>query len=177
MSDLSDDEYLIQHENSNISKIDVALMIFFWLISTWGYVAQYLINDEEGHISDVARYWIGMTIPISTSTAALFKSIQVGMEIKTEHRERRIRAERNITNNFNINAGSADVDLTVAGSVDVDSTPKFLAENKTIATLKLTNPKLVASAPILLAADSSGNIISVDDILSHSAGDLKKTDE
>lgn len=82
--DHGDDNYTINTGGSSISKVDVALMVFFWLISTWGYVAQYLISDEEDHISKDAKYWVGMTIPISTSLAALFKSIQVGMEVKED---------------------------------------------------------------------------------------------
>lgn len=72
-------------KRKNLSKIDVTMTAAMLLITIWGYVAQYLIDDEEGNISKRAKFWIGMTIPISTTIVSFIKSVQVGMEIKADH--------------------------------------------------------------------------------------------
>ena len=72
-------------KRKNLSKIDVTMTACMLVITIWGYVAQYLIDDEEGNISKRAKFWIGMTIPISTTIVSFIKSVQVGMEIKADH--------------------------------------------------------------------------------------------
>lgn len=167
-----DDDYLIRTHDSKISKVDVMLMIFFWLISAWGYVAQHLIDDDDGRISEDAKYWIGMTIPITTSLAALFKSIQVGMEIKDDRITRRS-LRNTVTNNININASAgADIDLTMADSSstceeeNVDnkrSCKNFLARNPSVKRIQVhTDPN---SAPTVLFLNNHNSVVISDDAI------------
>lgn len=168
--ELADNEYLIQTHDSKISKVDVILMIFFWMISAWGYVAQHLIDDDDGRISEDAKYWIGMTIPITTSLAALFKSIQVGMEIKDDHVLRRS-LRNTVTNNININASAgADIDLTMASSSSTceeenmdnkRSHKNFLARNPSVKRIQVhTEPN---SAPTVLFLGNNHSSVAVSD--------------
>lgn len=169
--ELPDDEYLIHHD-SKISKVDVVLMVFFWLISAWGYVAQHLIDDNTSRISDDAKYWIGMTIPITTSLAALFKSIQVGMEIKDDHISRRS-LRNTVTNNININTSAgADIDVTMGSSSSTceeenmdkkRSCRNFLARNPSVKRIQVhTDP---ISAPTILFVDNSHSVAVSDDTI------------
>lgn len=70
---------------SQISKIDVTLLVILWVITAWGIVAERLASDENIYMSESAKFYISISIPIGTSAAALMKSIQVGMEIKSDH--------------------------------------------------------------------------------------------
>lgn len=83
-TDSARDEQEAPKRKSLISKIDITLLVVLWVITGWGVVAERLSSDDNLYMSDSAKFYISISIPLSTSAAAIIKSIQVGMEIKSD---------------------------------------------------------------------------------------------
>ena len=166
----NDENYLV-HVPKSVSKIDIVLTVLFWVISTWGYVAQYLINDDGGHISEDGKFWIGMTIPMATSLVTLFRSIQLGFEAKSDRAIRRTM----IQNNYNVNANSADLDITAYNSnmmsdsyeeEDDDDMPKKPARQMIMKNPSITEIRsrpTVNSAPVVIVSTPQVDINALAD--------------
>ena len=104
--DASRDSNEAPRRKSQISKIDIILLVILWVITAWGIAAECLISDENTYMSERSKFYISISIPIATSAAALLKSIQVGMEIKSEHVAEREHQEAI----NNINAGTVIIE-------------------------------------------------------------------
>lgn len=116
------DDEIIAHINATVrkphfSKFDIIILILLWLVSAWSIAADRLISEDNEYMSQRAKYYISLSIPIATSAAAALKSVQVAIEVKSERdsaREAReaaveavIRARRN--ENININVAPNDI--------------------------------------------------------------------
>lgn len=81
--------FVTTHPDSNhkIDRIDIIMMILLWAVSAWSIVAERLCDEKNEYVSDRAKFWIGITIPICTSATALLETVQVGMEYhdKNQH--------------------------------------------------------------------------------------------
>lgn len=66
---------------TKINKLNFSLMIISWVITVWGIIAEKL-SSSESTLNNKTKFWLSMTVPISTSIISFIESIQVGMDIK-----------------------------------------------------------------------------------------------
>lgn len=66
---------------TKINKLNFSLMIISWIITVWGIIAEKL-SSSESTLNNKTKFWLSMTVPISTSIISFIESIQVGMDIK-----------------------------------------------------------------------------------------------
>ena len=66
---------------TKINKLNLSLMIISWVITVWGIIAEKL-SSSESTLNNKTKFWLSMTVPISTSIISFIESIQVGMDIK-----------------------------------------------------------------------------------------------
>lgn len=56
-------------------------MIISWIITVWGIIAENL-SSTDSSLDPKIKFWISMTVPISTSILSFIESIQVGMDVR-----------------------------------------------------------------------------------------------
>ena len=66
---------------TKIDKLNLALMIISWIITVWGIIAENL-SSTDSSLDPKIKFWISMTVPISTSILSFIESIQVGMDVR-----------------------------------------------------------------------------------------------
>lgn len=66
---------------TKIDKLNLALMIISWIITVWGIIAENLASAESS-LDPKIKFWLSMTVPISTSILSFIESIQVGMDVR-----------------------------------------------------------------------------------------------
>lgn len=66
---------------TKINKLNLSLMIISWIITVWGIIAEKL-SSTESTLNNKTKFWLSMTVPISTSIISFIESIKVGMDIK-----------------------------------------------------------------------------------------------
>ena len=66
---------------TKIDKLNLALMIISWIITVWGIIAENL-SSTDSRLDPKIKFWISMTVPISTSILSFIESIQVGMDVR-----------------------------------------------------------------------------------------------
>lgn len=66
---------------TKIDKLNLALMIISWIITVWGIIAENLASVDSS-IDPKIKFWLSMTVPISTSILSFIESIQVGMDVR-----------------------------------------------------------------------------------------------
>lgn len=149
-----------------ISKVNVITVVFLWLITAWGIIAEKLTDDENIYLSDSTKFWIGITIPVSTSLVAVIKSIQVGMEIKSIHvnnNNENYRAEPKtiIVNNYNDDVeNSINRCLTCTPRMSINNFSKDETSSIKSSIVEVSNqrPKIIRETFIRNSAIRRGEV-------------------
>ena len=71
---------------SEISRVDIVLLILLWVLTIYTAVAEKQSSDED-YISKKTKFIIGLTIPITSGMISLVKTIQVYIEVRDEKRK------------------------------------------------------------------------------------------
>ena len=60
--DASRDSNEAPRRKSQISKIDIILLVILWVITAWGIAAERLISDENTYMSERSKFYISISI-------------------------------------------------------------------------------------------------------------------
>lgn len=83
-----------QKRKSKISKINITLLVILTLATTWGFICNKLVSDENVYMDSQTKFYIGLAAPLANTITALVESIQVGMDVKSDRDDKRRRARR-----------------------------------------------------------------------------------
>ena len=65
---------------TKINKFNLSLMIISWVVTIWGIIAEKLAYKSS--LNNTTKFWLSMTVPVSSSIISFMQSIKFGMEIK-----------------------------------------------------------------------------------------------
>ena len=134
--------------NHTIDRLDVILLAILWVITAWSVIADRLCDEKTTVVSDNAKFWIGLTVPICTATTACIKSIQVGMEKHDadSHAGGILEAKARTINYNTIQVGGSDptqIDATLSLVNQLSRTPQCTVSHSKLGkstTLIISNP-------------------------------------
>ena len=82
---------------TKINKFNLSLMIISWVVTIWGIIAEKLAYKSS--LNNTTKFWLSMTVPVSSSIISFMQSIKFGMEIKEVQVSKKLSLNNNNNNN------------------------------------------------------------------------------